>query len=268
MKVRLELSMVRAMDCRVKAFRRSLPRKMDEKQLILDKIQELLEAKKSQDEAVKQIQRVLTKLVKKLNQLSRSATVQIDLEQPGYFERIVDFLMSKDNEPQSAAAIMRATRIRRGSLSQIFYRSHKNSFISFKVPGYSRKKLWALSEETALAWSGSPKRSSQEAAKRSSQEAAHARSGDTDLFGQVIGDLTGVDAAECCFRILRDHKNKPMSVITMTREALERGYRARTKGHPDEVLFNTTKSFWARLGRDQRFRKVRAFVYELNKWPQ
>ena len=42
---------------------------------------------------------------------------------------------------------------------------------------------------------------------------------------------------------------------------------ATSPGPEDEVLIRTCKSFWARLGRDQRFAKVRPLVYKLRVWP-
>ena len=129
--------------------------------------------------------------------------------------------------------------IQRASLSQVLYKTHRTHFVRSSQPGFE-KKLWSLSEVGL-------------------QVAGHARS---TLFG-IEGDLTGIDAAECCFRILKDHANEPTGVLTLTREALKRGYMARTTGHEDAVLFSTAKSFWARLGRDERFVKVAPFVYRL-----
>jgi hypothetical protein len=200
------------------------------------------------------MERVLTLLLKKLNRLSHSGRVRINVDDAkGHYDRVVDFFRSVGNAPQTAGAIIRATRIPRGSLSQILYRNHKDSFVSVLAPGYSRKRLWQLTQEALKA---APVAGRSVAGNEAEEQT------ERTLFG-IQGDLTGVDAADCCYRILKDSGNRPLNVLTMTREALRRGYRARTRGTEDEVLFSTAKSFWARLGRDERFRKVRPFVYVL-----
>jgi hypothetical protein len=164
------------------------------------------------------------------------------------YEKVVEFFREHKNKAASAKMVMKATGVSRSSLAQIFYRTHKDSFVSGPVPGYTKKKWWAL-KKVAL---------------EAGVDEKHDRL--PTLFGDE-GDFAQLDAAECCFRILKEHRNVPMSVLTMTREALRRGYRARTRGHEDAILFATTKSFWARIGRDQRFKKVRPFVYALKDWP-
>lgn len=62
-----------------------------------------------------------------------------------YFARIVDFLRWRV-KPQSAKTIGKALGIPRGSLSQILYRSHRDSFVSSVATGYARNRVWALSE--------------------------------------------------------------------------------------------------------------------------
>lgn len=62
-----------------------------------------------------------------------------------HFARIVDFLRWRV-KPQSAKTIGKALGIQRGSLSEILYRSHRDSFVSSVAPGYARNRLWALSE--------------------------------------------------------------------------------------------------------------------------
>lgn len=223
---------------------------MTDEKRILEDLRELKAYRESQSEDIKQVRRLLAKVLRKLQ--AQAANMPGFDESKGTFERVAEFLRSRNNEPQTAAAIMAGTGIPRGTLSQLLYRSHRDRFVSGTAAGYSRKKVWMLSE---VAGAGA------EGAETERAPATH-----ETLFG-VEGDLSDLDAAECCYRILRDHRNKPLSVLTMTREALQRGYRARTKGTEDEVLFSTAKSFWARIGRDQRFRKVKPFVYVLARWP-
>jgi|ERR1700723_2352485 len=156
------------------------------------------------------------------------------------FEKLTKFFRSVDNHPQTIRAMLQATGIQKGSLSQILYRTHRDHFVRSSHDPNDKKKLWSLSQKGLEA-------------------AGMVR---PTLFG-MEGDLSESDAADCCYRILGDHENEPMSVLTMTREALKRGYSARTVGDDDSVLFSTTKSFWARLSRDDRFVNVKPFVYRL-----
>lgn len=163
------------------------------------------------------------------------------------FQRIAEALMAKGNKPKTANWIVKATGITRSSLSQILHRTHKDSFVSTLIPGYSRKKLWSLTEEAAKA-------------------AGQLVSPFTQptLFG-VEGDFSGKRGVDCCIRILKDHGGEAMNALTMAREAIARGYRGRAKGTEDEVLLTTAKSFWAALGRDTRFKEVRPLVFALKE---
>jgi len=175
-------------------------------------------------------------------------------------EKVLGFFATNENLPSSPKDIMAATGVSRSSLSQILYKNHKDRFEAFLAPGYQKRRLWRLrgvAVEAGAPWS------KEAGAAGAELSEAHER---PTLFG-VEGDLAELDAADCCFRILRDHGNQPMNALSLTREALRRGYRARTKGPEDEVLIRTCKSFWARLGRDQRFAKVRPLVYKLRVWP-
>jgi hypothetical protein len=162
--------------------------------------------------------------------------------------RIAEFLLSRENRPRTARAILKATGISRSSLSQILHRTHKDSFVSVPIPGFSRKKLWSL---TTLATS---------LAKHALRE-AHTK---MTLFG-AEGDLSGVKAVDCCAKILTERGGEPMNALTMAREAISRGYKGRSHGEGDEVLLTTAKSFWAALSRDSRFKEVRPLVFALKK---
>ncbi len=161
------------------------------------------------------------------------------------FLRIAEVLMDKGNKPRTANPIMKATGISRSALSQILHRTHKDSFVSIPIPGYSRKKLWALTEEARAA-------------------VQLGNVGQETLFG-TVGDFSGVKAVDCCFRILQERGNEPMNALTMAREAIGRGYRGKARGSEDEVLLTTAKSFWAALSRDQRFEEVRALVFKVKE---
>jgi hypothetical protein len=162
-------------------------------------------------------------------------------ERKTHFERVVDFLTSEGNRPQSTKAIMAATGIPRGALSQIIYRSHKDAFVSIR--SLSKRKFWTLSEAAV-------------------QEAAGQLR--PTLFGRE-GDLAELKASDCCYRILKERGGEAMNVLTMAREALRRGYRGGASGTDDDVLMTTAKSFWARLGRDDRFREIRPQVFALTE---
>lgn len=160
------------------------------------------------------------------------------------FLRIAEYLLSVDNRPRSTRAILRNTGVTRSSLSQILHRTHKESFVSTPIPGYTRKKKWSLTIRAA----------------KDAKAQLDARNQRT-LFD--TGDLAGVKAVDCCAKILRDHGNDPMNALTMAREAIARGYRGKSQGSEDEVLLTTAKSFWAALGRDSRFEEVRPLVFAL-----
>lgn len=60
------------------------------------------------------------------------------------FLKVAEVLLAEGNKPRSARWIVTATGISRSSLSQIIHRTHRESFVSSDIHGYSRKKLWAL----------------------------------------------------------------------------------------------------------------------------
>jgi hypothetical protein len=165
-------------------------------------------------------------------------------DQKSQFQRVAEVLMAKGNRPRTASAIMKAAGISRSALSQILHRTHKDYFVSIPIPGYSRKKLWSLSDG-AVSQLASPFTQ-------------------PTLFGRE-GDLSHLSGMDCCARILRDHNNQPMDALTMAQEAIARGYRGRAKGKEsaNEVLLTIAKGFWAALGRDERFEVVRPLVFRL-----
>jgi DNA-binding PadR family transcriptional regulator len=165
-----------------------------------------------------------------------------------HFLRVAEALLSRNNAPKSARWLLKETGISRSSLSQILHRTNKDAFVSSVIPGFSRKKRWSLTEKGAAE------------ARRILQGVQ------TDLFGVKDGELTGMKAVDCCARILKDHGNEPMNALTMAREAIQRGYKGyRVKGSEDEILLTTAKSFWAALGRDERFEEVRPLVFALRE---
>lgn len=164
------------------------------------------------------------------------------------FERVVKFFMANGNHPSTARKIVAGAGVSRSALSQILYKTHKDAFVSGSVPGFNRKKWFALNEETV---------DQLEVAGSQLQE---------DLFGEPIGDLSRETQEGCCIRILKEHGNKPMPALTIAREALRRGYHGSVKGSEDEVLQTTAKSFWALMGRKEnkyRFVQVRPLVFRL-----
>lgn len=190
-------------------------------------------------------------LVDELNVLViGSAAKEQGNEQMTQFTRIALALVSVSNDPQTAAWIMRRTKISRNSLSQILHRTHKDSFVSFDIPGYSRKKLWALTDEAA------------ERARRLLDK-KEKKEGQGNLFENVVSEFEGIKATDCCEKILAERNNEPTSALTLARESLARGYKGEPHGTEDEKLLRTAKSFWAALGRDERFAEVRPLVFAL-----
>jgi len=63
-----------------------------------------------------------------------------------YFEKVRDFL--REHGPCRAKTIIAQTGCSRSSLSQILFRSHRGSFVSSPLNGYSRAKLWSLAADT------------------------------------------------------------------------------------------------------------------------
>jgi hypothetical protein len=164
-------------------------------------------------------------------------------EPASHYARVAKYLLSHGNQPRSAKAIARESGISRSSLSQILYRSHKDKFASTVIPGFARKKLWALTKEAVVEES---------------------RKLQVDLFGEVMEDFSQLSGEACCAKILRGHNNEPMNVLTMAREAIRRGYRGMAKGSDDDILMTTAKSFWAVLGRKKdRFVEVKPQVFRL-----
>ena len=174
-------------------------------------------------------------------------------EPKSQFMKIANALLQKGNNPQSARWIMNATGISRSALSQVIHRTHKQAFISVNIPGYSKMKLWALTKE---------------AADELTQQLRHNRQ--QTLFGDDDPgrEFAGRKATDCCAIILEESENTPMSALTLARESLSRGYVGEPHGTEDEKLLRTAKSFWAAMGRDERFAEVRPLVFALKEKPQ
>jgi hypothetical protein len=208
------------------------------------------------EEQITRLEELVSKLADEIRRLrvirdaigdrSASAYAAVPDEPKSQFQRIAEVLMFKGNRPRTTRAIMRETGISRSALSQILHRTHKDSFVSTPIPGYSRKKLWSLTEEAA----------------RMAAAQLGTRLGSPTLFG-TEGEFWQMAGVDCCARILREHGNEPMTALTLAREAMQRGYRGRVKASEDEMLLTTAKSFWAALGRDERFEQVRPLVFKL-----
>jgi hypothetical protein len=164
-----------------------------------------------------------------------------------HFRLVVEVLMERGNKPLPASTIVRRAGISRGALSQVLHRTHKDSFISIPIPGYSRKRLWKLTNEA--------------------EAAAQLGSLEQRTLFEGEGEFAGVKAVDCCFRILADRGNEPANALALAREAIQRGYRGRARGLAEEVQLTTAKSFWAALTRDDRFVEVRPLVFKLRQWP-
>ena len=204
------------------------------------------------NELVRQVEDQLASIKEASDEIARSTSDSG--EQKTAFMKIAEALLSKGNNPKTARWIMKEARVSRGSLSQVIHRTHKEAFISVEIPGYSRKKLWALTKEAADEVAG------QLRAKKRGQATLF-----DDERPQV--EFLGVKATDCCVKILLEHDNEAMNALTMAREALRRGYRGKAHGSEDEVLLTTAKSFWAALGRDERFVEIRALVFKLKNHP-
>ena len=165
--------------------------------------------------------------------------------------RIAEFILASRNRPKTARELARGLGISRSSLSQILHRTHKDKFMSASIPGYSKKKLWALTGDAARE-AGNQLQGVQLTLFDTPNELS------TDKFSVM-------KAVDCCALILRENDNDPMNALTMAREAIRRGYRGKARGSEDEVLLTTAKSFWAALGRDERFEEVRPLVFRLKK---
>jgi DNA-binding MarR family transcriptional regulator len=206
----------------------------------------------------KELKSQLIELRRNLNQLLnrlRSIGIKVGVENEVAHKppttqalRVAEFFIERGNRPATARFIMKKTGISRSSLSQILHRTHKDKFISTAMPEYARKKLWKLTNEAV------------EEAAKVLQNPAQQR----DLFDSEH-DFVGLKAVECCARILREHENEPMNALTMARQALNRGYKGKVKASGDELLLTTAKSFWAALGRDERFKEVRPLVFMLKE---
>jgi hypothetical protein len=167
------------------------------------------------------------------------------------FMKIAEALLLKGNRPQSTRWIMQMTGISRSALSQVIHRTHKNAFVSADIPGYSTKKLWALTKEAA----------DEITAQLRTQHGRQATLFDDADEGNR--DFASLKATDCCAIILNERGNEPMSALTLARESLARGYVGEPHGTEDEKLLRTAKSFWAAMGRDTRFEEVRPLVFNL-----
>lgn len=86
----------------------------------------------------------------------------------------------------------------------------------------------------------------------------------SDVATAVVTRLcTGKSAAQCARLILECHAGGPMHYIAVAKEALERGYRGRTTGTPEEIEIVTIKSFWAAMSRSEELESVGKGQYQL-----
>lgn len=155
-------------------------------------------------------------------------------EDKTHYQMIVDFFVQNKNTPSSMNAIAKATGIQIAALGQVMYRTHAANFKRAKPVIGTGRLQWSMKDEVYHNLDGSEKK-----------------------------DMVGKTAKDCCVLILRENDNRPMNALTLAREALRRGYSGGAEGSEDDILMTTAKSFWARLGRDQRFAEVRPQVFML-----
>jgi len=154
------------------------------------------------------------------------------------FGKVKEFFELVNNKPSSTTEIRVFTGITRGGLSNLLYLTHKASFVSTASSERPGKKLWQMKYPN---WPG----------------AASARSGTSD-FAKLA-------AHECCRRILIEHNNTPMHVLTLAKEAVRRGYKGRGRYTGDALEWVAAKSFWARLSRTNKhdFEQIESNVFRL-----
>ncbi len=98
-----------------------------------------------------QLEEEVARVIREFKEIVERASGQGQAGGPpkSQFLRIAEFLLSRNNQPTTAKAILLGSGVKRASLSQILHRSHKDSFISVPIPGFSRIKKWALTEAAA-----------------------------------------------------------------------------------------------------------------------
>ncbi len=214
---------------------------------LANKLDELLNAHQEESQAAERyaiaLRQMLT-LIQDLSPRHRDRILSVlettkPEERRTNFDRIAEFIRSQGNQPQTLRSIAKGTEMTNGSITQVLYRTHKDRFICASAPGFQRRKMWSLRGEPTE------------------------RNGDGTLFDGM--SLEGLAAHECCEQILRDHGNSPMNALTLAREALARGYAGKATGDADDILMTTAKSFWARMGRDRRFFRIRSEKFRLRE---
>jgi hypothetical protein len=71
-----------------------------------------------------------------------------------HFQKIVRFFVGRQNEPALASQIREGTKVSKGGVSVVLYRTHRSEFIASAHPQLERLVLWSLTDEaykTALA---------------------------------------------------------------------------------------------------------------------
>lgn len=145
-------------------------------------------------------------------------------------DRVVRFLVSAGNQPQTTTAIREATGLSRGALATLLYSDQKGRFVSADMPEHARMKVWSLRDP-----------------------------------GPPTQDLKDKTSVEVCRQILLENGNQPLHILTLAKIALRRGYRGRAKTTGDALEFTTATGFWARLARDYKhaFEQVRDKTFRL-----
>lgn len=170
----------------------------------------------------------------------QALATRVDDSNETAYERVRKYLKTLGNHPTTTTQILNATGISRSALSNLLYVTHKERFDSVRTDGNQRKRLWNL---------------------RSVPQAGRAKS------VQPGRDMQNMAAHDCCRRILEEHGNEPMHILTLAKEAISRGYSGRGKYAGDAMEWVTAKSFWARLSRTNKhdFEQVETNVFKLKE---
>lgn len=88
---------------------------------------------------------------------------------------------------------------------------------------------------------------------------------DDSQEGQESGEkeFAGKSALECAKLILKRSRNRAIHYSAIAKKSMNRGYRGRVEGSPEEVETRTISSFWAALHRSSEFEGVGKGRYRL-----
>jgi hypothetical protein len=81
----------------------------------------------------------------------------------------------------------------------------------------------------------------------------------------LVKDLAGKSALECVRIILQEQGNRPTHYAALAKEAMQRGYKGRAGGTPEEVEHRTVQSFWAAMSRAEDLERAGQGQYRLKR---